>query len=239
MFSKTLLVLAGAAGLAAAAPASDALAPGYDFSKGFEVHHNVLDYFPHAIGDVSRWNVAVGLHGYNETFEQWITSINPHTALSDEEKAEMLIAAGHIRPFDYNDVEMTSEKEALLGAVAGETAEDLERRLEMRYSQYIVSKAHVVVWHACQAFFGCVSGSTCKFSIDVGKAPRSHCENHGGSNCCISWSTYNVQAGFFSRTWTNCNAEVNNDHLSSASCEGKGDNTGGDVCLSNRASGCT
>ncbi|KAJ3495731.1 hypothetical protein NLG97_g3177 [Lecanicillium saksenae] len=238
MLFKAILAVAGLTGLCAAVPTSEVL-PAYDFSKGFEIHHKVTDYFPNALGNVERWDVAAAYHNYNETMEQWLKSIDPHTASSDEEKAEMIIAVSYAKPFDYNDIDMTTEKEALLGAVAGETAEDLERRLERRFTQYIVSHAHVVVWHACKAFFDCVSGHSCQFTIDIGKAPRSHCENRGGQNCCISWSTYKVQAGFFSRTWTECDAEVNTKHTDSASCEGKSDSNGGDVCLSNRASGCT
>lgn len=228
-------------GLASIAAAVPAVVPTHEFATdgGFIVTHKAVDYFPHALGDLSPWDIAVRFTGYNSTMESWLTGLDPGSGATDEEKARILISAGYAKPFDHTNTDMVGDVEALLGALAGETPEDLAKRIEQRNTQYLVSKSHVVVWHACAAFFACVSGTSCSFSINVGKAPRSQCENQGGQNCCISWSTYNVQVGFFSRTWTNCNADVNNDGLSSASCEGKGDNTGGDVCLSNRASGCT
>ncbi|KAJ7893559.1 hypothetical protein B0H13DRAFT_2339595 [Mycena leptocephala] len=131
---------------------------------------------------------------------------------------------------------MVNDMQALLDTVAGETT---STAVDKRDSQFIVSTSHIVVWHTCAAFFSCVSGATCSFNLQIGQAPRSQCQNQGGQNCCISWSTYNVQAGFFSTTWTTCNQEVNDDGDSSASCEGKSSTQGGDVCLSNRATGCT
>ena len=222
-------------GLAAAAtPRAEFRADG-----GFIVSHQASDYFPHALGDTSPWDLAVRFTGYNASMESWLTGLDPGSGATDEDKAKILISAAYARPFDDANADMAADKEALLAAVGGKSPPDLSQRMERRNSQYIVSLSHVVVWHACAAFFSCVSGATCSFSIDVGKAPRSQCESQGGQNCCISWSTYKVQAGFFSRTWTECDAEVGNEHLQSASCEGKGDNTGGDVCLSNRATGCT
>ena len=228
-------------GIAAAAPAA---LPNNDLSlnNGFIVSHTATDYFPLATGDISRWDVAVHFTGYNSSMKSWLTSLDPSTGVTDEDKAKLLLSVAYAKPFDYSDESMVEDKEALLRDVAGETVGNLGKRtdiLEKRSSQFIVSTSHIVLWHACAAFFSCVSGTTCTFSIQVGKAPRSQCQSQGGQNCCISWSTYNVQAGFFSRTWTNCNTDVVDSGKSSASCEGKGDNTGGDVCLSNRATGCT
>ena len=231
------LVLAFA-GIAAAAPA--ALSNNdYSIDNGFVVTHNAADYFPHAAGDISRWDIAVGFTGYNASMKSWLTSLDPHTGATDDDKAKLLLSVAYAKPFDNNDESMVDDKKALLGDVSGETVENVEKQVVQRDTQFIVSASHVVVWHACAAFFSCVSGTSCSFSINVGKAPRSQCQSQGGQNCCISWSTYNVQAGFFTRTWTNCNQDVSDDNKSSASCEGKGDNTGGDVCLSNRATGCT
>ncbi|KAH6885197.1 hypothetical protein B0T10DRAFT_492169 [Thelonectria olida] len=240
MFSlaKFATFIFGLATVAVAVPAP-ASTKQFDTDGGFIVTHNAVDYFPHATGDLSPWDIAVRFTGYNSTMEEWLTSLDPSFGANDEEKAKILVSAAYVKPFDKNDPDMVGEVEALLGAVAGETTEDVAKRIEKRNTQYIVSLSHVVVWHACEAFFSCVSGATCSFSIDVGKAPRSQCQSQGGQNCCISWSTYKVQAGFFSRTWTNCDVDVQNSGHSSASCEGKSDSTGGDVCLSNRASGCT
>lgn len=232
------IALFGLSGLAYAYP-KEAAAPEFRADGGIILQHKATDYFPHAIGDIGGWDVSTRFTGFNSSMESWLTSLDPHSVKSDEAKAEILISAAYAKPFNAKDYDMVADKEALLGAVAGEHPDKVAQRIEARFSQYIISKSHVVLWHACSSFFSCISGTTCQFSIDVGKAPRSQCQNQGGQTCCISWSTYKVQAGFFSRTWTNCNSEVNNDHLDKASCEGKADNTGGDVCLSNRASGCS
>ncbi|PHH93305.1 hypothetical protein CDD83_8004 [Cordyceps sp. RAO-2017] len=231
-----LMALVALAASASAAAVAVTDSQEHEFNQqGFIVTHNAVDYFPHAKGDLSHWDVSVRYTGYNSSMESWLTGLDPGSGASDEDRARLLLAASYAKPFDHADADMDADHRALLDAVAGRQSDALEKR----NSHYIVSKAHVVVWHACSAFFSCVSGTTCSFNIDVGKAPRSRCQSQGGQNCCISWSTYKVQVGFFTRTWTNCNSEINNEHLSSASCEGKGDHTGGDVCLSNRASGCT
>lgn len=226
--------------VAAVAAVPTAEAPS-DFSTdgGILLDHVAGDHFPHSVGDLSHWDVSARYTGYNSTTEAWLNSLDPTTVDTDEEKAKILIAAAYAKPYDEKDADMVNDLDAILGTIAGDTPKEIAERAEKRDAQFIISHAHVVVWHACSAFFSCVSGTSCQFSIDVGKAPRSQCQNQGGQSCCISWSTYKVQAGFFSRTWTNCDAEVRNEHDNSASCEGKGSNTGGDVCLSNRASGCT
>lgn len=236
--SKVAATVLGLVAAVKAIPTAEEPSP-FSTDRGILVNHVVADYFPHAIGDLSHWDVSARYSGYNASTEAWLSSLDPTTVDTDEEKAKILIAAAYAKPFDEGDADMANDLDGIIGTIAGETSKEIAERAEKRDSHFIISHAHVVVWHACAAFFSCVSGTSCQFSIDVGKAPRSHCENQGGQNCYISWSTYKVQAGFFSRTWTNCNAEVNNEHDNSASCEGKGDNTGGDVCLSNRASGCS
>ncbi|KAJ6078942.1 hypothetical protein N7467_008695 [Penicillium canescens] len=161
--------------------------------------------------------------------------LNPHGGASDEDKARMLTEAAYTKKYDDNDVDMSNDVQALLAHVAGNSTSAIEKR-----SSFVTSAAHAVIWEPCKGFFACIAGETCTFDQDIGKAPRSHCESHGGSNCCISWSTYNVRAGFFATTWTTCNEEVKAEGKTSASCEGYGSSDqGGDVCLSNRASGCT
>ncbi|KAJ7845668.1 hypothetical protein B0H13DRAFT_2363490 [Mycena leptocephala] len=156
--------------------------------------------------------------------ESWLTSLDPHSGATDEDKAKTLMSVAFAKPFDPSDKDMVDDMQALLDTVAGETT---STAVDKRDSQFIVSTSHIVVWHACAAFFSCVSGATCSFNLQIGQAPRSQCQNQGGQNCCISWSTYNVQAGFFSTTWTTCNQEVNDDGDSSASCEGKSSTQGG------------
>ncbi|KAJ7138931.1 hypothetical protein C8R46DRAFT_1200980 [Mycena filopes] len=235
-FAAVLLGLASVR--TALASPSPAPAPVNEFATdgGIVVTHKAADYFPHAIGDLSAWDVSARFTGYNSSMESWLTSIDPHSAASDEAKAQALMSVAFAKPYDPTDGDMAADVQALLDTVAGKTT---STAVDRRDSTFTVSLSHIVVWHTCAAFFSCVSGTTCSFNLAIGSAPRSQCQNQGGQNCCISWSTYNVQAGFFSTTWTTCNQEVNDDGDSSASCEGKSTTQGGDVCLSNRATGCT
>ncbi|CEJ79820.1 hypothetical protein VHEMI00037 [[Torrubiella] hemipterigena] len=236
MLFTTLLV--SLAGLAATMPSAEDM---YPSDGGVILQHAASHYFPDSkTADLTKWDVFTHYTGYDAETESWLQSLDPSSGKDDREKAAILVEAAYAKKFSETDDDMVYDRDHLVAAVKGMSMPRGEDHpLDRRYSQYIISHAHVVVWHACSAFFSCVSGASCQFSIDVGKAPRSKCQNQGGQNCCISWSTYKVQAGFFSRTWTNCDAEVENEHDNSASCEGKSDNSGGDVCLSNRGSGCT
>ncbi|KAJ6121960.1 hypothetical protein N7512_004425 [Penicillium capsulatum] len=130
---------------------------------------------------------------------------------------------------------MAEDVQYLPDTVAGNATKSLTKR-----SNFSTDSRHAVIWSACASFFSCISGTACSFNLETAKAPRSHCEQHGGSNCCISWSTYNVRVGFFSTTWTACNNEVQAEGKTQASCEGYGSGEqGDDVCLSDRATGCT
>jgi hypothetical protein len=240
MFSSSFNFAAVILGLASVkiAFASPSPAPVNEFATdgGIVITHKAADYFPHVVGDLSPWDISTRFTGYNSTMESWLTSLDPHSGATDEDKAKTLMSVAFAKPFDPSDKDMVDDMQALLDTVAGRTT---SRAVAERDSQFVVSASHVVLWHACAAFFSCVSGTTCSFNLQIGQAPRSQCQSQGGQNCCISWSTYNVQAGFFSTTWTTCNQEVSDDGDSSASCEGKSSTQGGDVCLSNRATGCT
>lgn len=147
----------------------------------------------------------------------------------------MLTEAAYARKFDEAHPDMAEDVQSLLSAVAGNASTSLSKR-----SSFRTDSRHAVIWSSCASFFSCISGTTCSFNLQVNRAPRSHCEQHGGSNCCISWSTYDVRVGFFSATWTACKDEVAAEHKTRASCEGFGSSDqGGDVCLSERANGCT
>ncbi|KAJ7642436.1 hypothetical protein DFH06DRAFT_1214742 [Mycena polygramma] len=242
MFSSSFNFAAVIVGLAsvriALATPAPALAPVNEFATdgGIIVTHNATDYFPHAVGDLSAWDISTRFTGYNSTMESWLTSIDPHSAATDEDKAKALISVAFAKPYDPANTDMASDVQALLDTVAGKAT---SMAVDRRDSSFTVSFSNIVVWHTCAAFFSCVSGTTCSFNLQIGSAPRSQCQNQGGQNCCISWSTYNVQVGFFSTTWTACNQEVVAEGDTSASCEGRSDTQGGDVCLSNRATGCT
>ena len=200
------------------------------------ITHVASDHFPHAKGDLSPFDVDVDYVGYDATTQSWLTSLNPASGTSDEEKARIMTEAAYAKPFDANDPDMTTDVNSLLATVAG-NATTLGKR---DGSSFQVATAHAVKWATCAGVLSCLSGTSCTFSLDVGKAPRSQCQSQGGSSCCISWSNYNIRAGFFSATWTTCNDEVTAQKRSTASCEGYGSSSqGGDVCLSNRANGCT
>lgn len=208
-------------------------------ATGFIITHAASDYFPHAKGDLTPYDVDVHYVGYDADTQSWLTALNPASGASDRHKAIMMTEAAYAKPFDETDPDMTDDVNSLLAAVAGNTTtSSLERRAAG--SSFKVATAHAVKWTSCAGVLSCLSGTTCSFSLNVGKAPRSQCQSQGGSNCCISWSNYNIRAGFFSTTWTTCNSEVTAEKRSTASCEGYGSGSqGGDVCLSNRANGCT
>lgn len=198
-------------------------------TSSFIISLNTSDYFPNAKGDLSPFDVDVRYIGYNATTQSWLTGLNPASGTSDEEKAVLMTEAAYAKPFNESDLDMTEDVKHLLAAVAGKPTA-LEKR-----DSYTVSTAHAVQWTNCASYFACVSGTSCDFGLAIGQSPRSQCQG----SCCISWSNYNVRQSFFSDTWTQCNAAVQTQGASLVSCEGHGTSEGGDVCLSNRATGCT
>ncbi|KAJ5181329.1 hypothetical protein N7472_011289 [Penicillium cf. griseofulvum] len=139
-------------------------------------------------------------------------------ANTDDEKAIFLTEAAYAKKFDTNDLDMVEDVHDILVALGGNSTA-IEKRASSRFS---LSDRHSIKWSACTTFFSCASGTTYRLKIDIGSAPRSHCESHGGSTCYISWSTYHIRAFFFSTTWTSCNSEVLTEHKSSVSCQGHG-----------------
>ena len=206
-------------------------------ASSFIITHVASDHFPHAKGDLSRFDVDVKYVGYDANTQSWLTSLDPASGSSDEEKAKIMTAAAYAKPFDSNDPDMNEDVNSLLASIAGNTT-GLQKRGDGAWFQ--VSTDHAVEWAFCANILSCVSGTTCMFGLDIGNAPRSQCSVQGGQNCCISWSNYNVRASFFQSTFTACNEEIDEASLSSVSCEGHGGLVqGGDICLSNRANGCT
>lgn len=194
------------------------------------------DHFPNAKGDLSWFDVDVDYVGCNAITQSWLTNLNPASSTSDEEEARILTEAAYAKPFDANDPDMTEDVNSLLATIA-DNATALEKR---QGSLFQVASAHAVKWATCASVLSCLSGKYCACNLDTSKAPGSKCQSQGGSNCCISWSNYKIKAGFFSTTFTVCNSEVEAQGKSTASCEGYGSSAqGGDVCLSNRANGCT
>jgi len=232
--SKTAFLFFSLCGLSAVAaqPVDDSALS----TSPFTVFHNAGDFFPHAKGNMSAYDLGVEFSGYNSSMKSWLTSIDPAVGATDEQKAEMLLSVAYAKPFDQTDEDMTNDRDELLATVAGNTTA-LAKRAEVTYR---TASTHAVVWSVCSGAMSCIAGYSCTFNTDIGKAPRSKCQAQGGQNCCVSWSSYTVKVGFFQRTWTNCNSEVTDEGMTKASCEGHGSSSqGGDVCLSNRATGCT
>ncbi|KAH9844589.1 hypothetical protein Tdes44962_MAKER07288 [Teratosphaeria destructans] len=214
----------------------------------FIVSMSAADAFPDALGDVSVFDIDVEYGGYESSAQSWLESLSPSTASTDEEKAQILTAAAYGSPFDTTNADMLADYTALLAAVAGNntlatangfgtsTTSALQARAT---NTFVTSAKHAVIWHTCASFFSCAMGVTCNYEVTPNSTPRDKCEKIGGQNCCISWSTTTVKIGFFKRTWNECNAEVTDEKLTKASCEGHGKTAGGDVCISNRAKGCT
>jgi hypothetical protein len=217
---------------------------------------NATEIFPYTKTSLEAFDVDAEIIGYNPSTQDWLSNINPSAGHDDEMKARLLIGASYAKPFDLTDDDMAQDLDDLLAAIAGNTTQsigvrhaalkgsvsDARNNIKAREggTRYTVSTRHAVKWGTCSAVFSCLTGTTCSYKIDVGKAPRGKCESRGGQSCCVSWSTYHVRALFFQRTWTNCNQDVKDQGDAKASCEGYGgDANGGDVCLSNRASGCT
>ena len=203
-------------------------------ASGFIIKHIASDYFPNAKGDLSAFDVHAKFVGYDGTTQSWLTTLNPASENSDEAKARMMTAAAYAKPFDDNDQDMTKDVNSLLAAIAGNSSALLQKR-----STFQVSDDHTINWATCTNSLSCNSGATCEFTIDIANDPRSLCQPQSGENCCISWSTYTVNADFFQTTWNTCNNLVTTGQQTDASCEGYGSDQGGDVCLSDRATGCT
>lgn len=121
----------GLASLAAAAPAA-AGGSKLGANSGVVVTHRAADVFPHALGDVSPWDLAVRFTGYNASMESWLTGLDPKRGATDDERARILLAASYARPYDDADADMAADKEALLRAVGGEAPRDLVARMERR-----------------------------------------------------------------------------------------------------------
>lgn len=205
-------------------------------ASNFIVKHTASDYFPNAKGDLSPFDVHAQFVGYSASTQSWLNGLNPASSNTDKDKAKMMTEVAYGKPFDDNDPDMTGDVNSLLAAIAGSSTV-LQRR---QASSFQVDTSHAVTWAPCANVYNCLTGMSCSFDLAVGKAPRSQCVKQGDSNCCISWSTYNVRVDFFASTWTTCNDEVTAQRLSQASCQGYGSSAqGGDVCLSNRATGCT
>lgn len=193
------------------------------------------DHFPHAKADLSPFDIDAKYIGYNATTLSWLASLNPASGTSDEEKARIMTEAAYAKPFDANDPDMAADVNSLLDNISGKSTALGKRDLGVQ-----VSSSNEVPWSLCSQYLSCASGVSCGFYLDTTREPRSQCSSQGGSNCCISWSRYDISPGFFPTTWNDCNDEVLSRSLGSASCKNFGQTSqNGDICLSNRATHCS
>lgn len=213
--------------------------------SGFTVHFKASDYFPHSKVDLSPFDIDVYFCNFDPDTKSWLMALDPETGTTDEAKARILTEISYAKRFDENDSDMVEDVQNLLAAVAGNltraTAMPPATPPSYTYGtfKFVVDSRHAVKWAGCTPFYQCVTGTLCPFSLNPSRSPRSHCEHHGGSLCCISWSNYDVKFWFFERTWLACDAEIRARDLAKASCEGYGETyAGGNVCLSNRARHC-
>lgn len=77
------------------------------------------NYFPHAKGDLSPFDVDSGFVGYNTSTKAWLASLNPATGNTDEDNARLLTTAAYAHSFDETDENMANGVRDLLVAVAG------------------------------------------------------------------------------------------------------------------------
>ena len=166
MFSPTII----AGFLLGISPSPSGLAQPVDTSS-FIVSLTASDYFPHAKGDLSQFDVHVRYIGYNATTQSWLTGLNPASGTSDEEKAVLMTEAAYAKPFNESDLDMTEDVKYLLAAVAGNLT-TLEKRQRITFR---TAAAHAVNWATCRPVLSCLSGVICGFSLETNKVPRSYC----------------------------------------------------------------
>ncbi|KAI1768965.1 hypothetical protein GGR53DRAFT_318119 [Hypoxylon sp. FL1150] len=205
--------------------------------RGEPMAHVTIDVaklFPGTPANLSGFSIDAGYTNYNESFFHKVADdLAANSTI--EAKVSAVVGALHGQEYLESNSDMLENYNRLLQmAHPGSAA-----ALMARDNAYITwAKSHAIALGTCAGFLSCVSGSSCNFYVTINKAPRSRCENQGGQNCCMSWANYDVKAGFFKATWTTC---YNSAPDNTESCEGhdNGSGNGGDVCFSNRATGCT
>jgi len=192
--------------------------------------------FPDVPYQLSGFDLDVGYTNYNQTLFQRVAESLSNEDLSFNDKIATTVTVLYGKEYHKGaDTEMDTDFTRLYEAVHP----SYFKQLDARSNAYVDwSRKYAINLVTCRAFLSCISGVTCGFYVTIDKAPRSRCESQGGQNCCLSWATYTVKAGFFQVTWTDC---YNSRPANVESCEGydNGSGNGGDVCFSNRATGCT
>ncbi|KAK6844163.1 hypothetical protein PG995_014273 [Apiospora arundinis] len=185
--------------------------------------------------NLTGFSIDTGYTNYNETFFHKLAEDLSTRNGTLETKVGAVVSALYGKEYTDSEADMHEDYDRLLQMAHPASAQALISRNNPFYTW---SKGHLIKLTTCAGFLSCISGTTCTFYVTINKAPRSRCENQGGQNCCMSWANYQVRAGFFQATWTSCYRSRPDDN---ESCEGhdNGSGNGGDVCFSNRATGCT
>jgi hypothetical protein len=230
--------------VAAATAASDSLSSNtfVEFTqdeRGTPMAHvsiTASDLFSNVPHPLSGFDINVGYTNYNKTlFQKVADDLAAHEKSSLLDKVATVLSVLYNKEYRHGiDPHMDEDYDRLSSTVRPENYS-----IGMRANPYITwATNHVIKLTTCAAFLSCISGTNCSFFVTINQAPRSRCESQGGQNCCMSWANYDVKAGFFKATWTTCYNSRPND---TESCEGydNGSGNGGDVCFSDRASGCT
>ncbi|KAH0284145.1 hypothetical protein M436DRAFT_40084 [Aureobasidium namibiae CBS 147.97] len=118
----------------------------------------------------------------------------------------------------------------------GERSADLEKR--SRWS-WVRSAAHVANRGAVQILYGALGNAA---YANFPSSPRSWCNNADGSNACISWSTVESWNHNYAQQMVSDAMSVVDFNQWSAQANrilGSRKRSAADVCISNRADGCT
>jgi hypothetical protein len=233
-----LAVLGSAFAMASAATTGNKFVKYTHDERGTPMAHVTIDaakLFPGAATDLSGFNVDVGYTNYNVTLFDKVAHDLEDAHASPDAKVAAVVSALYGKEYRTGASADHDEDHHRLAVMANPSAHGA---LDERDSYVAWAAGHAINLVTCAGFLSCISGASCNFYVTVNQAPRSRCENQGGENCCMSWANYDVKAGFFKATWTTCYSSRPSD---TDSCEGydNGGGNGGDVCFSNRATGCT
>jgi hypothetical protein len=235
MFAPIVLAAVSAASFTSAATTGNNFVKYTHDERGTPMAHVTIDVakmFPGAAADLSGFNLDVGYTNYNVTLFDKIAHDLANAHASPATRIAAVVSTLYGKEYRAGVSADYDEDHHRLTVMAS-SAEHGD--LGERDAYAVWSGSNAINLSTCGNYLGCISGATCPFYVAPSQAPRSRCENQSGQNCCLSWANYNVQAFFFAQAWNLCNNGLSN------SCEAhdNGAGGGGDVCFSNRATGCT
>jgi hypothetical protein len=237
-FAYITLAVVGAAAVTSAATTGNKFVKFTHDERGTPMAHVTVDaskMFPGAAADLSGFSLDVGYTNYNVTLFDKLAHDLENAHSTPAIKVAAVVSALYGQEYRTGFSAEHDEDHHRLSVMANPSAHG---SLAERQSYVAWASGHAINLVTCAGFLSCISGTTCNFYVTINQAPRSRCENQGGQNCCLSWANYDVKAGFFKATWTTC---YNSRPSDTDSCEGydNGGGNNGDVCYSNRSTGCT